>query len=399
MQRAILFSAVCFLLAARPAGAFSMLAHEAVVDAAWDGSIAPLLDKRFPGATDEEMREARAYAYGGALIADLGYFPFGSKLFTEMLHYVRSGDFAAALVESADDRDGYAFALGHLAHYVTDSVGHPTATNPAVALLHPDLAAEHGPAVTYADSPLSHVQAEFRFDVLEVKRSGYEPERLHDAIGFEVSKPTLARAFEQTYGLRLEDLFDNVDLAIGTFRWGIRAFMREITNAAWHLYEEDFEKRDPELTRDSFVVDISAKEFESRWGDLYREPGFFARVIGVLASAFRWIPGVGGAERTLFEPLPPEVERLFADGVDGSVAEYRRALARLDGGQLRLVNRNLDTGEESAPGAYALTDETVAEWLDDLAKSDLRSVGPDLRAELAHLYRGRGKVLRTARQR
>lgn len=399
MRRATPVFAVWLLLAARPAAAFSMLAHEAVVDAAWDGSIAPLLEKRFPGATAEELREARAHAYGGALIADLGYFPFGSKLFTEMLHYVRSGDFAAALVEAADDRDDYAFALGHLAHYVTDSVGHPAATNPAVALLHPDLAAEHGPAVTYADSPLSHVQTEFRFDVLEVKRSGYGPERLHDAIGFEVSKPALARAFEQTYGLRLEDLFDDVDLAIGTFRWGVRAFMREITNAAWHLYEEDFERRDPALTRASFVVDVSAKEFERRWGDLYQEPGFFARLVGVLVSAFRWIPGVGGAEHALLEPLPPEVERLFAAGVDGSVAEYRETLARLDGGRLRLVNRNLDTGEESAPGAYALADETVAEWLDDLAKSDLRSVGPDLRGDLARLYRGRSKVVRTARGR
>src|SRR5215203_3025131 len=119
------------LLLAQPthSAAFSVLAHQAVVDRSWDATLTPEIRRRFPGT---DLKRARAFAYGGSHVADLGYFPLGSKLFTELLHYVRTGDFVTNLIASARDADEYAFALGALAHYVADTTGHPEATNRVV---------------------------------------------------------------------------------------------------------------------------------------------------------------------------------------------------------------------------------------------------------------------------
>ena len=63
------------------------------------------------------------------------------------MHYVRSGDFVEALVREARDVNEYAFALGALAHYTSDTVGHPIAVNRAVPIMYPKLLAMHGPEV------------------------------------------------------------------------------------------------------------------------------------------------------------------------------------------------------------------------------------------------------------
>jgi len=72
---------------------------------------------------------------GGPLIQDLGYYPFGNKLFSNLVHYVRSGDFVDALLRDAHTVNEYAFALGALAHYTSDTIGHPVAVNRAVPLV------------------------------------------------------------------------------------------------------------------------------------------------------------------------------------------------------------------------------------------------------------------------
>src|SRR5581483_5765391 len=92
------------------AEAYGVLAHEAVIDAAWEGTIVPLLKARFH-ATDDQLKEARAYAYGGSLIQDLGYYPFSSRTFGDLTHYVRSGDFVVNMVDAASDANEGAFAL------------------------------------------------------------------------------------------------------------------------------------------------------------------------------------------------------------------------------------------------------------------------------------------------
>ena len=76
------------------AQAYSVLAHEATIDSAWDRGIRPLLVRRFPSASADALNRARSFLHtGGSVIQDLGYYPFGNKLFSNPLHYVRSGDF------------------------------------------------------------------------------------------------------------------------------------------------------------------------------------------------------------------------------------------------------------------------------------------------------------------
>src|SRR5690348_15104197 len=185
---------------------YSVLTHEAIIDAAWKDSIEPLLLSRFPNATAKELLQAHAYAYGGAIIQDLGYYPFGNRFFSDLTHYVRSGDFVLALIEESRDLNEYAFALGALSHYASDVSGHPLATNRAVALLYPGLAKKYGSVVTYQEKPSAHMKVEFGFDVDQVAEGNYAPKAYHDFIGFEVAKPVLERAFVRTYSLDMSSV-------------------------------------------------------------------------------------------------------------------------------------------------------------------------------------------------
>ena len=178
-------AAICLIGFTSQASAYSVLSHEAIIDVAWKDNIRPLLLSRFPNASPDDLRNARAYAYGGAIIQDLGYYPFGDKFFSDLLHYVRSGDFIENLLSEAQDLNEYAFALGALAHYSADDHGHPVAVNRAVAMMFPKLEKKFGPVVTYEDSPAAHLKVEFSFDVIQVAQGHYAPESYHDFIGFQ----------------------------------------------------------------------------------------------------------------------------------------------------------------------------------------------------------------------
>src|SRR3954452_1037206 len=178
---------LAILIAPRDAGAYSILAHEANIDALWNTSLRPLLARRFPSATTDAVARARAYAYGGAVIQDLGYYPFGSHFFSNLVHYVRTGDFVETLIRESHDVNEYAFALGALAHYTADNVGHPESVNRAVALMYPKLRAQYGDSVTYADSPSSHVIVEFSFEVVQAASGAYVSTMYQSFIGFQVA--------------------------------------------------------------------------------------------------------------------------------------------------------------------------------------------------------------------
>src|SRR5215475_14329023 len=200
-MRILLGLTVIFTLVQPNLYAYSVLTHEAIVDSAWKESIQPLLTQRFPRANTQQLRTARAYTYGGCIIQDMGYYPFGSRFFTDLVHYVRSGDFVINLLREAQDLNEYAFALGALAHYAADTEGHLIGINRSVPLVYPKLQQKFGSVVTYADDKTSHLRVEFSFDVLQVSRGNYAPDSYHEFIGFEVSKEVLERAFRDTYGL------------------------------------------------------------------------------------------------------------------------------------------------------------------------------------------------------
>lgn len=367
------------------AQAYSVLAHQHTVDALWTSDIVPLLRQRFRGVTDAQLAQARAFAYGGSLIQDLGYYPFGSHLFTNLTHYVRSGDFVESMLRNAADVNQYAFALGALAHYASDNAGHPLAVNRSVPLMYPKVRAKTGPVALYVDSPARHVMVEFAFDVLQVARGGYAAQAYRDWIGFEVSKELLERAVQDTYALDLDDLLLSTDLAIATYRKAVSTTIPELTRIAWRDKREEIEAQTPGITEAAFVYTYTAADYDREFGTKYRKPGFLART---LAFLLKIVPKIGPFRPLAFEPLTADVEQLFLESFEASRNRYRTALQALHQRTLQLPNTDFDTGRPPARGANALADETYADLLHKLAGRRFDGVSPELRAQLNTYFNG-----------
>ncbi len=376
----------CVLLVPRSAQAYSVLTHEAIIDTLWNDNITPLLLKRFPDSTPEQLLEAHGYAYGGCIIQDLGYYPFGSHLFSDLVHYVRTGDFVEALVRDSQDLNQYAFALGALSHYAADNQGHPVATNRSVPILYPKLRAKFGNNITYAEDPAAHLKTEFGFDVLQVARGRYAPKAYHDFVGFQVSKTLLDQAFQETYDLQLKDVFKTLDLALGTYRKTVSSLLPEMTKAAWVLKKDDIEKATPGITRKKFLYNLSRTSYEKEWGHNYDKPGIWARFI---AWMFRVIPKVGPFKALAFKPPTKQTEAFFESSFDLTVDREKTYLAEVKADRLKLPNMDFDTGNPSVVGEYSLADTTYSKLLDKLSDKKLEGVTPELRANILDFYRSK----------
>lgn len=376
--------AFLLLLAAPTAGAYGVLTHQAIIDAAWKDSIEPLLRKRFPQASEEDLKKAHAHAYGGSIVQDMGYFPFGNTFFTDLTHYVRTGDFVENLIRSAGTVDEYAFALGAMSHFNADIHGHPLGTNKAVALVYPKVRQEYGQEVTFEEDPVAHVKTEFGFDVLQVARGNYASEAYQSFIGFEVSKELLERAFLETYGLELKDVFMNVPLAIGTYRYTIRGLIPDLTKAAWQAKHGDIQQANLGITRRKFKYHMSRADFNKTWGDEYERPNFFARMT---AWVMKVLPKIGPFRTLAFKPPTPEAEKLFYHSFNTTVDNYTLLIRQLrQQEQLNLPNTQLDTGQPTRAGAYKLTDETYAELVGKLYKADFKHLTPSLQQNILQFY-------------
>jgi hypothetical protein len=362
---------------------FCVLAHEAVVDAVWQDQIVPTLKDRFPHAPDSAIREARAFAYGGSLIQDLGYYPFGSRRFSNLVHYVRSGDFVEALVRASQDVNEYAFALGALAHHAGDSFGHSIAVNRVVPIIYPKLRAKYGDEVLYANSPPRHVMVEFAFDVLEVARGAFKSDVYQELIGFEVAKPVLERAFRDTYGLELEDVFGDTDLAIGTYRRAVSTIIPDITRLAWREKHDEILAANPHITETDVIYTMTRRQYEDAFGTRYRKPGLFARFV---VAIFKIVPKFGPFRPLAFTPLTPETERMFREGFSASCERVRSSLRALRTGRLAVNDTDLDTGRRSAFGANPLADETYADLLKELARRKFVAVPAALSRNINEHY-------------
>jgi len=308
-KAAVGFVAVVVLVCSsyRVCEGYSILTHEEIVDLLWAGEIKPLLHQKFPQATEDDLRKAHAYAYGGCLIQDMGYYPFGNKTFSDLVHYVRSGDFVIALLDEAQDINEYAFALGALTHYAADNIGHPV-VNAAVAQEFPKLAAKYGPSVTYAENKKAHIRTEFGFDVVQVASAAYAPEAYHTFIGFQVSKPLLERAFSETYGIEMKDVFLSEDLAIGTYRHAVATTIPEMTKVAWGKRRTEILKVVPGAKKQRIVFNLRRGEYEKRFGADYEKPHGFARF---LSWIYKLLPKIGPFRAFKFSVPTAEAERVF----------------------------------------------------------------------------------------
>jgi Zinc dependent phospholipase C len=387
MLRSFVSRLVLLILLSAPVSfGYSVLTHEAIVDSLWDTSIQKMLLKRFPAATPEELEQAHAYVYGGCIIQDMGYYPFSSHLFSDLTHYVRTGDFIVALIRESQDINEYAFALGALAHYAADNNGHRIATNLSVPILYPKLRREFGREVTYWDNPLAHIRTEFGFDVLQVAQGRYAPDRYRAFVGFEVSKPVLERAFLDTYGIELKDVFGSLDLALGTFRYSVGSIIPGMTRVAWQLKKDQIAKEIPGVTKRKFLYNLSRSSYEKEWGTEYHRPGFRTRVVTWIV---RIMQKIGVFKSVAFRAPTPEVEKMFMASFNATVVNYRALLANVSAGRLELANENFDLGQPAAAGKYLGADQAYDQLLGKLADRKFAGVSPELRANVLDYYKDR----------
>src|SRR5271169_493769 len=370
------------LISSGGSSAYSVLTHEEIVDLLWTDEIRPLLVKRYPGLSEEQITEAHAYAYGGAVIQDLGYYPFGSTEFSNLVHYVRSGDFVRELLLESQDVNEYAFALGALSHYASDIAGHP-AVNQAVAIEYPKLRAKFGNSVKYAQDKTAHLKTEFGFDMVQVAKNPYASQQYHDFIGFKVSKTLLERVFPVVYGVELKDVLAHEDLAIGSYRYSVSRMIPEMTQVALQTHKKDMMREQPDFAKQKFLYRLSRSDYEKAWGKDYVKPGFGTRVLSTL---LRYMPKIGPFKALAFNSPTPQTEDLYFKSINTTVDQYRAFLEAVRTDTLVLPNCDLDSGKLTKAAEYSLTDDTYAKLLSQLSDKKFGSTPLDLRSNILDFY-------------
>jgi hypothetical protein len=425
-RAAFLLPLLLFFPLCLPAGAYSLLTHEQLIDLTWKQSIVPLLLSRYPTLTPAQLEHARAYAYGGCVIQDIGYYPFGDASFSNLTHYVRSGDFVVNLFRNAGNADELAFAVGALSHYIGDTVGHSQATNLAVPIEFPKLGKKYGTSVNYAEGERQHVQTEFAFDINEIAHHRVAPVHYLRHIGLEVPTRQLALAFYQTYGLEID--FSGTRgrrVNVGGYRFAVRNFIPRIAYAVTliHRNREPVDADTPELAELQKEVAIVAAE--NGWEQYRRKAG-----IGTysLAGLLIILPKIGPLKLVAVKGPNPGTEAQYIHSVANSAAALHHVLARFtppptnspsaasaaasdtnsdpppsrplfakSGARQKvprqssdprhpLPNRDLDTGSVVKPGGYPLTDTTYADLLHRLVLQPTKSIPPAIKEDIQAYY-------------
>lgn len=288
---------------------YSVLTHEELIDLAWNDSIRPLLLTKFPGATDHELVVAHSYAYGGCAVQDMGYYPFGKRFFSNLTHYVRSGDFVVWMLENAHTLNEYAFAIGALSHYLGDSVGHSQAINPATAIVFPKLESKYGPSVTYGESPHCHIRTEFAFDVQEMANLEFAPPAYLRAVGFRVPRKFLERAFVHTYGFDVRSILGRDRTALKSYRTAVRSFIPIFAEAELVLHRHKFPAPPDDEDYRLFTQHVSRTNYDRRWKHTYKGPGVKAHLLAIVVFL---VPKIGAAPIWLSKfPLPKRSNSTF----------------------------------------------------------------------------------------
>lgn len=393
---------LCLVLTGSPLKAYSVLSHEALIDAAWNPFIVPLLLSRYPGATPDQLLEAHAFAYGGCVIQDLGYYPFGNHYFSDLTHYVRTGDFIEALLADSRDINEYAFALGALSHYVADNTGHPLAVNISVAEMYPGLRQKFGNKVTYAENPTAHIMTEFSFDVVQITGAGYLPLTYHNYLGFKVPKALLNRAFQDTYGLKLQRQFWSERLSLWSYRLTASEIIPDIGQILWRKKKGHLHRVNPQIVTARFRYQLSTQNYRSpasrsrrsrrlrpwtwQWRSRAKEANvqFVARVLVLVVEV---LPKVGPLRTLRFKPPTVQVQDQFIKAFDVTVSRFESDLAELrKGGDPSFPEENLDTGAATKAGSYSLADQTYAHLLHDLARHRFHGLTLGLQKDILSYY-------------
>ena len=370
----------------QPTDAYSFLTHEDLVDVAWHGSIRPALLARFPNTTAAQLREARSYAYGGTTIQDLGYYPFGHQFFSNLTHYVRSGEFVNNLIRDSRNVNEYAFALGALSHYVGDNDGHREATNPSTPIEFPSLGKKYGPIVTYDEAPHAHVRTEFAYDVEQLSRHEFAPVGYMHAMGFKVPRKLVARAFFETYGLSLRSVLGRPRPAFSSYDSAVAKMLPTVAHAEVLIHRKDFPPVDKTPTYHEFSSRQAQAGAENDWALYKKKAGFEVHLVAFL---IRIVPKIGPISDLAIRGPNAKTDRWYIESVNRSMHDYERMLGELAKDpthQLNLPDRDLDTGNMVRPGGYRLTDKTYAELLNKLTADPGRQVPSGLRRDVLAYY-------------
>ncbi len=432
--RTVLLLVLLLLPWGRQAGAYTLFTHEQLIDLTWNTSIVPLLLSRYPTLTPAELEHARAYAYGGCVIQDIGYYPFGNSAFSNLTHYVRSGDFVVNLFRNAGNADELAFAVGALSHYIGDSVGHSEATNLAVPIEFPKLRAKYGPVVSYAQGQHQHVQAELAFDINEIAHHRVAPLRYLRRVGLQVPVRQLALAFYQTYGLS-ED-FSGIRgrrFNVRGYRFAVRTFIPRIAYALTLLHRRHEPPEPNTLERLEIEKEVAAVKAENDWYAYSDRAGIGTYA---LAGVILVLPKIGPLKMLAVKGPTAATEADYTHSVTMSVSALRQVLARFTPPATRttvstvniadthseshtshpanpfasqdvprqsrdlrhpLPNRDLDTGHVVQPGGYSLTDSTYADLLHRLTRAPSQPVPPGLKEDIQAYYADPASPITTKR--
>ena len=375
------------ILLASDSTAYSVLTHEELIDLAWNDSIRPLLLAKFPKSTDAELVVAHSFAYGGSAVQDMGYYPFGKVFFSELTHYVRSGDFVVRLLSDARTLNEYAFAIGALSHYLGDSIGHSEAVNRATALGFPKLRDKYGESVTYGESPHSHIRTEFAFDVKELSDRAFAPAAYMERVGFRVPRKFLRDVFIATYGIDIAEVLGRARPDLKSYRTSVRSFIPAFAEAEVVLHKKQFlPPPDTEAYR-IFAERVAHTNYERRWRHTYKGPGFKAHLLAILVFI---VPKIGAASDLAIKIPTHETEEWYLSSVNRTVDQFRAILQNLLSAKspARLANLDLDTGERTRLGDYALADKTYTELLARLTSKPRLGVPADLKRNLLDYYEG-----------
>ncbi len=378
--------ALSMLLLPPESRAYSVLTHEQIIDLSWKALIEPLLRARFPRTTPEQLHAAHAYAYGGCAIQDMGYYPFGKAFFSDLTHYVRTGDFITALLRDARTVDEYAFALGALSHYVGDNIGHRDAINLSAALAFPKLAKRFGQSVTYDEDPHAHVRVEFAFDISEISKHRLAPAAYLEFIGLRVSRRLLEQAFQETYALKLRSVLGREVPAMKSYRSSVRSFIPRIAYAETVIHKEQFPPDSADHEFAIYTDRVTQADFQTVWNAYRRRPGIRTHLIALL---IRIVPKIGPLSDLAIKVPDQHTDELYVRSLNRSFELYRTLLADFKTHPDRIPpipNRDLDTGDPTRPGAYVLTDKTYAELLHRITSDHVHPVPGDLRQDILKFY-------------
>jgi hypothetical protein len=368
------------------AAAYSVLTHEELIDLAWNGSIRPLLLARFPGATEAQLVEAHAYVYGGCAIQDMGYYPFGKRFFSDLTHYVRSGDFVAWLFRNGRTINEYAFAIGALSHYLGDSIGHSEAINPATGVEFPNLSRRFGPDITYDESPHGHIRTEFAFDVEKLTEQAFAPPAYLSFIGFQVPRKFLARAFIDTYGFDVHEVLGRARPALRSYRTSVRSFIPAFAEAEVVLHRHQFLPPPDDEAYRIFAERVARTNHERRWKHAHRGPGFKAHLLAIVVFI---VPKVGAAADLAIKIPNRDTEELYLRSVNQTVDAFHVLLDTLGSEPRKLIalpNIDLDTGHQVKRGEYRRTDQTYARLLQRLTSVPSRTIPIDVQQNILEFY-------------